>query len=217
MRISSYFLIRALAGGVLLYPALSFSSILNLLTNPPATTGALTIAYTATQVVYNKTASYYKTHNNHCPPAGVFSKQPGPGNVVASIANDNRCATVLQFGQDAPGPLQGKYIAQLPQKNGSTIDFDFPHSVTNIDNGPRKQSLFSQPQKPFAWSPTLQSTPWGNVPSTTQENVLTMTSSAIVTNETSANASSTTPDDGSTDPIATAKRISNIATAAGWG
>ena len=195
-----------------MYPALSFCNALNLLNNPPPSTGALTIAYVATQSVYDEAALYYTTHNNQCAPADHFLKQPGAGNVIASITNDRkRCAVVLCFSQSSPGPLQGKCIAQLPQKNGSTIDFDLPHRVTNVDFGPRKQSLFSQSQKPFAYSSTLQNSPWGNVSSTTLNNVLTATSAQIIANETAANSTSSSSDDASTSAEG-ATRTSNIAT-----
>ena len=213
MRSWSFFSSSTLAGVMALYPALSVSNALNLLSNPPPSTGALTIAYAATQAIYNKAGVYYTAHSNTCAPVDHFLKQPGAGNVIASITNDKkRCAIVLCFSQSAPGPLQGKCIAQLPQKNGSTIDFDLPHRVTNIDFGPRKQSLFSQSQKPFAYSSTPQNGPWGNVPCTTLNNILTATSALIIANETAANSTSSSSSDDASTSAGGATRTSKIAT-----
>lgn len=203
-------LLAAVSAVSLLCPALSFGNILSDLMNPSPSVGSLAIAYTAIQDVYDKAALYYKEHSNHCAPPNTFLKQPSLGNLIDSITNDSRCAIVLHFSQNAPGPLQGKYIAQLPQKNGDKVDFDFPRRVTDVDFGPRKQSLFSQPQKPFAWSPTLQSSSFGNVPSTSQNNVLMITYSQLASSEQSANASSSSSSSSSSTGISGSQGTANI-------
>lgn len=201
MKINFIFSTLISASALLFLPSVSMSEIVsgNLASVGQRTPSGivLDLVYNAMNVAFLKAAAYYQ-QNDHCAAPNAFLKRPGQGNFIDYITNDKRCAIIVHFGQSAPGPLKGQYIAMLPKKQGSTVDFSFQQNVTSVDSAGNTQSIFSQKQPPWAYSTTFLGSNFGKTPSASIKEVLNTAYEAAVAYTLAAN-SSTSGDSGGGD------------------